>query len=176
MKKWLIACAVLMLTACGGASLTAHKGTEPELKLEQFFDGELRAYGMVLDRSGNLIRRFEAKLLGSWQGNSGKLEEWFEYDDGEKQTRVWYLEKLADNRYSGRADDVVGIASGTTEGSVLYWQYELQIPVDGTVYDIKLDDWMFLMDEKRLFNKTDMSKWGFHVGELVLFIEKVTGS
>ncbi|WP_146447212.1 DUF3833 family protein, partial [Vibrio cyclitrophicus] len=38
---------------------------------------------------------------------------------------------------------------------------------------VVLDDWMFLMDEKRLFNKTEMSKFGFKVGEVILYIEKI---
>lgn len=164
---------VLLLTACGSASLKEHTNTTPELKLEQFFDGELKAYGMVLDRSGNLLRRFEVKLLASWQGDEGEIKEWFVFDDGEKSTRIWQLKNLGNNQYQGTAGDVVGIANGKTEGSALYWKYDLEIPVDGTIYEITLDDWMFLIDEKRLFNKTNMSKWGFNVGEVILYIEKI---
>ncbi len=173
MKILTIFSLVLLLTACGSASLEEHKNTTPELKLEQFFDGELKAYGMVLDRSGNLLRRFNVKLLASWQGDEGEIKEWFEFDDGETSTRIWQLKKIGDNQYQGTAGDVVGIANGKTEGSALYWEYELEIPVDGTVYEVTLDDWMFMIDEKRLFNKTDMSKWGFHVGEVILYIEKL---
>ncbi|WED29757.1 DUF3833 domain-containing protein [Vibrio sp. DW001] len=173
MKILTIFSLVLLLTACGSASLEEHKNTTPELKLEQFFDGELKAYGMVLDRSGNLLRRFNVKLLASWQGDEGEIKEWFEFDDGETSTRIWQLKKLGDNEYQGTAGDVVGIANGKTEGSALYWEYELEIPVDGTIYEVTLDDWMFMIDEKRLFNKTDMSKWGFHVGEVILYIEKL---
>lgn len=173
MKILTIFSLVLLLTACGSASLEEHKNTSPELKLEEFFDGELKAYGMVLDRSGNLLRRFNVKLLASWQGDKGEIKEWFEFDDGDKSTRIWQLTKLGDNQYQGTAGDVVGIANGRTEGSALYWEYELEIPVDGTIYEVTLDDWMFMIDEKRLFNKTDMSKWGFHVGEVILYIEKL---
>ncbi len=173
MKILTIFSLVLLLTACGSASLEEHKNTTPELKLEQFFDGELKAYGMVLDRSGNLLRRFNVKLLASWQGDEGEIKEWFEFDDGETSTRIWQLKKIGDNQYQGTAGDVVGIANGKTEGAALYWEYELEIPVDGTVYEVTLDDWMFMIDEKRLFNKTDMSKWGFHVGEVILYIEKL---
>ncbi|MDV7104909.1 DUF3833 domain-containing protein [Vibrio sp. TH_r3] len=173
MKKFILLTFVLLLTACGNASLDEHKNTSPELKLEQFFNGELKAYGMLLDRSGNLTRRFEVKLLASWQGNKGEIKEWFEFDDGEKTTRTWRIEKLAENQYQGTAGDVVGIAQGTTEGSALYWQYDLNIPVDDEVYKIRLDDWMFLIDQNRLFNKTKLSKWGFDVGELILYIEKI---
>ncbi|PTP47442.1 DUF3833 family protein, partial [Vibrio splendidus] len=51
--------------------------------------------------------------------------------------------------------------------------YDLEIEVDGSTYEVVLDDWMFLMDDKRLFNKTEMSKFGFKVGEVILYIEKI---
>ncbi len=129
---------------------------------------------MVLDRSGNLLRRFEVDLVGTWKGDKGELAEWFSFDDGEKSTRIWYLEKTGENSYQGYADDVIGIAKGQTSGSVLYWNYDLDIKVDGTLYTVNLDDWMFLMDENRLFNKTEMTKFGFRVGTIVLYIERIS--
>jgi hypothetical protein len=173
MKKIFICCLSFLLLACGSATLDKHTSTTPELRLEEFFSGELKAYGMVLDRSGNLLRRFEVDLFGSWEGNQGQLDEWFEFDDGETSTRTWTLEKISENTYQGTASDVVGIAQGKTQGSALYWKYDLELQVDGSTYQVTLDDWIFLIDEERLFNKTDISKWGFHVGEIILYIEKL---
>ncbi|MDX1282465.1 DUF3833 domain-containing protein [Shewanella colwelliana] len=173
MKKILSIALVILLSACGSASLEEHTNTTPELKLEQFFDGKLKAYGIVLDRSGNMLRRFDVDLIASWQGNKGEIKEWFEFDDGEKSTRVWRLERLGDNSYSGEAGDVIGTAYGETRGSALYWKYDLSIEVDGETYQVTLDDWMFLIDDKRLFNKTDMTKFGIKVGEVILYIEKI---
>ncbi|MBD1575777.1 DUF3833 domain-containing protein [Vibrio sp. S11_S32] len=170
--KLIIVFLTLLLTGCSPNSLEQYANTTPELKLEQFFDGKLKAYGMVLDRSGNVTRRFNVDLIGSWKGNQGELKEWFEFDDGEKSTRVWYLEKLSDNQYQGHASDVIGTATGTTRGSALYWKYDMNIESQGTTYQLTLDDWMHLIDEKRLFNKTDMTKFGFRVGSLILYIEK----
>lgn len=172
MKKVLMVFMLVVITACSSASLDKHAQTQPLLKLEQFFNGDLTAYGMVLDRNGNLLRRFEVKLVGRWQGNKGELKEWFYFDDGETSTRTWNLEKLDENKYSGYASDVIGTAFGETSGSALYWRYEMDIQVDDSTYQVTLDDWMFLVDENRLFNKTEMTKYGFKVGELILYIEK----
>ncbi|WP_041511718.1 DUF3833 domain-containing protein [Shewanella sp. cp20] len=175
MKKIILlglSCLVLLLGGCGSASLEDYRDTSPALHLDQFFDGKLKAYGIVLDRSGTLIRRFEVDLLAHWQGDSGEIKEWFVFDDGERTTRTWQLTKLSDGSYQGSAEDVVGIALGRTRGAALFWQYQLEIPIDGEIYEVTLDDWMFLLDEKRLFNKTEMSKFGFKVGEVILYIEK----
>ena len=162
----------LLLAACS-SNIQDYSNTNPELKLEEFFDGELKAYGVLFDYSGKLTRRFNVDLQASWQGDKGTINEWFEFDDGEKQTRIWQLEKLADNSYVGTAGDVIGKAYGTTKGSVLHWRYVLEIPYNDSTMQVNLDDWMYLVDEKRLFNKTDIIKFGIKVGELVLFIEKV---
>ncbi|EWH09406.1 hypothetical protein DS2_12759 [Catenovulum agarivorans DS-2] len=163
----------LVSVSCSSPNIQDYANSQPLLKLEQFFDGELKAYGVLFDRQGQLSRRFKVDLQASWQGNKGTINEWFEFDDGEKQTRIWQLEKLADNQYVGTAGDVVGKAFGTTSGSVLHWRYVLEIPYDGDTMQVNLDDWMYLVDERRLFNKTDIIKFGFKVGEIVLFIEKV---
>ena len=38
---------------------------------------------------------------------------------------------LADGRYTGRADDVVGEATGQALGNAFNWKYTLALPVDG---------------------------------------------
>lgn len=172
MRTLILVALVMMINACGNVDLDDYASTEPQLQLETFFDGNLVAYGLVLDRSGALIRRFDVELVASWVGNKGVIKEWFEFDDGERTTRTWQIENLGDNHYQGTAEDVVGIAKGRAKGSALYWQYDLKIPIGDDIYEVTLDDWMFLMDERRLFNKTTMSKWGFDVGELIIYIEK----
>lgn len=163
----------ISLLSCTSPTVNDYKNTTPELTLESFFNGKLTAYGIVLDRKGKLTRRFSVKLEAEWNDNKGTINEWFTFDDGEKSTRTWQLTKENTNQYTGTANDVVGVAKGTINGSALYWQYDLLIKVDGTEYQVTLDDWMYLLDKKRLFNKTDIVKFGFKVGEVILFIEKL---
>lgn len=172
MKRLLIVALTILISACSSPDINDYTSTSPDLKLEQFFNGTLTAHGVVLDRSGALTRRFSVDLLGTWQEDKGKLEEWFVYDDGEKQTRTWYLENLGDGNYKGTANDVVGTAMGTAKGSALYWRYQLVINYQGEPLEVTLDDWMFLINEKRLINRTEIIKFGIKVGEVILTIEK----
>jgi hypothetical protein len=71
-------------------------------------------------------------------------------------------------RYSGRADDVVGVAVGVAAGNALNWRYTLALPLDGRVVEVQFDDWMFLMDERVMLNKAAMSKFGIRLGEVTL--------
>jgi len=47
------------------------------------------------------------------------------------------------------------------------------LPVNGKVYNVTMDDWMFLLDDKVMMNRTTMSKFGFRVGELsIAFVKR----
>ena len=100
------------------------------------------------------------------------LDEHFTYSDGSTQRRVWRLTKHADGRYTGRADDVVGEATGQTSGNAFRWNYTLRLPVDGSVYEVQFDDWMFLIDERVMLNRATMTKFGVRLGEVLLSFSK----
>jgi hypothetical protein len=110
-----------------------------------YFNGTLDAWGVFTDRSGKVVKRFTVVMECRWQGDDGVLDEDFTYSDGTKQRRIWRLKKLADGRYTGRADDVVGEATGQERGNAFNWTYTLALPVDGKVYEVQFDDWMYLM-------------------------------
>ena len=89
---------------------------------------------------------------------------------------MWTITRLGEGRYTGRADDVVGEAAGEAAGNALRWRYVLALPVDGKVYNVDFDDWMFLMDDKVMLNRSLMSKWGFRLGEVTLsFVKREAG-
>lgn len=162
----------LLFTGCS-AQLSDYEQSTPSFDMQDFFNGKLKAYGMIQDRSGKVLRRFEADLSGSWQGNEGILDEDFYYDDGEIQKRLWRLTKHPDGHYTGTASDVIGTASGHATGYAFNWHYTLAITVDGRNWNINLNDWLYQLDNKRLINRTEMKKWGFKVGDITLMIEKL---
>lgn len=173
MKTYLPLFLALLLLSCSSADIDSYQATTPELKLNEFFNGELIAHGMVLDMNGDLTRRFVANITGTWQGKSGILDEQFVYDDGETDTRVWKLTELEDGSYQGTANDVIGIATGKSAGAAFYWRYDLEIMVDGDPLVVTLDDWMYLVDEDVLLNKSQIIKYGIDVGEVILSIRKL---
>jgi hypothetical protein len=118
------------------------------------------------------VRRFTVQMTCSWRGDEGVLDEDFTYSDGTKERRVWRLKKLGNGRYSGTADDVVGIAQGQAAGNAFQWAYTLRLPVDGKVYEVQFDDWMYLVDERVMLNKAVMSKFGIRLGEVTLVFTK----
>ncbi|MFT7558342.1 MAG: hypothetical protein ACI93R_000236 [Flavobacteriales bacterium] len=173
-KLFVLLLVTLILSSLTGCSsnLSDYSSSKPNFDMKEFFDGNLSAYGMVQDRSGKVIRRFHVDLVGTWEGNTGTLEEDFYYDDGETQRRVWTLIKQEDGSYTGTASDVTQIAFGRSKGFAFNWHYTLAINIEGDTWNIDLNDWLYQLDSSRLINRTKMSKWGFRVGEITLIIEK----
>ena len=160
------------LTGCASQQITDYAREKPVLDLRQYFNGTLDAYGVFTDRSGIVIKRFTVVMNCSWQGNEGVLDEDFTYSDGTKQKRIWRLTRSVDaqgqGQYTGRADDVVGIATGQERGNAFHWTYTMALPVDGKIFNVDFDDWMYLMTDKVMLNKATMSKFGFRLGEVTL--------
>lgn len=162
----------LGLAGCASQNLDDYANDKPVLELAQYFNGPVTAHGMFQERNGHVLKRFTVAIEGHWQGDQGTLDEHFSYADGSRQRRVWHLTRLADGRYSGRADDVVGEALGESRGNTFHWRYTLALPVDGKVYEVQMDDWMYLIDGQVLLNRTRMSKFGWPLGEVTLSFDK----
>ncbi len=163
---------VALLLGCASPVPADYAAEQPALDLKTYFNGPLVAHGLFTDRSGKVVRRFTVQMTGTWQGNQGTLDERFTYSDGKTERRVWKLTDEGQGRYSGRADDVVGVAQGQAAGNALNWRYTLALPVDGKVYEVQFDDWMYLMDERVMLNKAVMSKFGLRLGEVTLSFYK----
>ena len=160
------------LAGCASQRVEDYAAEQPVLDLRRYFDVRVDAYGIFTDRSGRVVRRFIVTMDCRWEGDVGTLDERFAYSDGSTQRRVWTLRRGPDGRYTGTADDVEGIATGQARGNAFNWRYTLRLPVDGRVYDVQFDDWMYLMDDRVMLNKAVMSKFGIRLGEVTLSFVK----
>ena len=166
--------APLALGACAGTPAREDWQDKPALDLRTYFNGTVDAWGVFTDRSGEVVKRFTVVMDCRWQGDQGVLDEAFTYADGTTQRRIWRLQALPGGRYTGRADDVVGEASGQVRGNTFSWAYTLALPVDGRVWNVEFDDRMYLMDGRVMLNKAVMSKWGIRLGEVTLSFSRRT--
>ena len=148
------------------------KNTKPILKIEEYFNGNVKAWGILQDRKGKVTREFKANMNGKFESNKLILEEDFFWKDGEEQQRIWKIEKIDENNYKGTAEDVVGEARGVSYGSAFKFEYDLMVPFKGKNIKISFDDWIFKQDDEVAINRATLSKFGFKVGELTVFFKK----
>ncbi len=171
LKKGVLLMGLLSLFGCG-PSLEKHAELEPKMDLKEYFTGPIKAWGLIQDYSGNVVSRFDVTMVGTWDGDTGVLEEEFVYYTGNKDTRTWTITKTGDGQYEGRAGDIIGKAVGEEKGAAIRWAYEMEIPVDGTTHRVKLDDWMWRMNDGILINRSYIKKFGITVAELTLVMQK----
>jgi hypothetical protein len=146
---------------------------EPLLRIEDYFVGQTRAWGIFEDRFGNLRRQFVVDIQGSWDGEALVLDERFRYSDGETDRRVWTIKKIDEHRYEGRAADVIGTAIGESYGNALNWRYDMDLKIGEGTLRVHFNDWMFLQSSGVLVNRARVSKFGIAIGEVTLFFQKV---
>lgn len=171
MMRIFVTALLVMLAGCASVDIKDYQAEQPKLDLARYFNGTIDGWGMVQDRSGKVTRRFHVVIEAKWTGNTGVLDESFKWSDGKTEKRIWTITKTGD-QYSGTAGDVVGGAVGEARGNALRWNYVLALPVDGKVIHVNMDDWMYLIDDNTLGNKTQMSKFGVHLAEITIFFRK----
>lgn len=172
-SSWTLLAMAALVLGCASPRPADYSAMTPMLDLRSYFNGRLVAHGIVTDRSGRLLQRFEAQITGTWQGDTGTLDEQFRYADGRTERRVWTLARDSGGRWTGRAADVVGLAEGQAAGPALNWRYTLRLPIDGREWELELDDWMFLVDDQVMINRAQMRKFGVLLGEVLIAFRKL---
>ena len=174
-KSILLIITLFLITSCSNISSMKpedFKNKEPKLVIEKYLSGNVKAWGVLQNRSGKVTRQFSANLNGKWDGKQLILDEKFDWDDGEVQTRQWQITKIDYYNYEGTAGDVVGTAKGFSYGPAFKFEYVLLVPVKGKEMKITFDDWIFKQDERVAINRATMTKFGFKVAELTVVFVK----
>jgi uncharacterized membrane-anchored protein len=151
---------------------TDFSNTKPVLRIEKYFVGQTRAWGIFEDRFGNLRRQFVVDIQGNWDGENLVLDENFRYSDGETDRRIWSIKKVNEHRYEGTASDVIGVAVGKAYGNALNWRYDMDMKVGEGTLRVHFNDWMYLQPSGVLVNRARVSKFGIEIGEVSLFFQK----
>lgn len=177
--RLILTAGLLFLAACTGKpSFEDPSLSDQKLNLEEFFDGELVAYGQFQDVLGTVRRSFVVELNGDWDGERLRLEEDFIYEDGATEKRIWTLRKTGPDSWTGTAPGVIGTATGEEQDNRFNWRYEIDLPVpaaDGTTPTVRVtfDDWMWLLSEDRLLNRAYVKRYGVDIGDVTISFEKL---
>lgn len=163
----------ILLTGCTGMKIEDFNNTNPEFIPQEYFNGKLRAYGLVKDRSGKITRTFKGTMIGFWDKDGiGTLDEYFVYNNGEEMKRVWTLRPTGDKKFIATANDIIGESPMIANGNTVMLDYIMRIPYNDSTLDIAVQDWLHLQEDGVIINHSKMKKFGFVVGELVITIIK----
>jgi hypothetical protein len=165
---------VLWLVGCASSSVQRYDHQQPEFDPIAFFNGDLVAEGVVFNRSGQKTRSFVATIEAYWDDEYGFLDEVFLFSDGEEQFRLWEFERLGDQRWQGKAGDVVGPASFEHAGNAIAMDYRLRVALQsGRHITLSMEDWLYQVSADVLIAHTTMRWFGFRVGHISLTMRRL---
>lgn len=149
-----------------------YRASGPQFDLREHLAGPMICEGVIYGPTGRVVSRFIGDFEGTWDGNKGHLRECFRYDSGTKQERNWYLTAHNDGSFDAEAADVVGTGRGVVEGSAVQLQYAIKLQDAAGGHVLQATDWMYLLDNGTIVNRSQMRKFGIKVAELVATIRR----
>ncbi|MBK1634319.1 DUF3833 domain-containing protein [Rhodovulum adriaticum] len=144
-----------------------YAGKGPEFDLPRHLNGPILCEGVIYGPTGRVTSRFVADMEARWDGNTGVMTEEFRYDSGATQSRSWTFKLGNDGAITAEAPDLVGSGHGMQKGSGVHLRYRIRLPEDSGGHVLDAIDWMYLMENGAIMNRSQFRKFGIPVAELV---------
>ena len=139
----------------------------PTFNLREHLNGPIACEGIIYGPTGRVSSRFTADFEASWDGNAGVMTEHFRYDSGTVQDREWQLTVDDAGNVLADAGDLVGQGTGVQSGSGVRLSYRIRLPESAGGHVLDVVDWMYLLDNGTIVNRSQFRKFGIKVAELV---------
>jgi len=145
--------------------------TSPPFDIRMVLNGPLVSEGVIYGPMGRVDARFVARMEGQWNNDgTGTLTEDFTYATGGTQQRRWALSMGENGAFTATAPDVIGTAQGQQTGATVRMTYKIKLEEDAGGHVLNVTDWLYLMENGSIVNRSEMRKFGIKVAELVASI------
>lgn len=144
-----------------------YQGKGPAFDLRRHLSGPIQCEGVIFGPTGRVSSRFVAQMEGRWDGDTGTLAEVFHYDSGTVQHRAWTLALGQGGAIVATAPDVVGEGRGEVAGPGVMLRYRIRLTPEAGGHVLDVVDWMYLMENGTIINRSQFRKFGIKVAELV---------
>lgn len=148
-------------------------GKGPAFDPREHLSGPILCEGVIYGPTGRVTSRFVADMMGEWVGNTGTLRETFRYDSGLVQNRCWTLQLGNDGTLRATAPDVIGTGTGAISGPSVQMLYDLKLDQASGGHVLSVVDWMYLLENGTIMNRSQFTKMGVTVAELVATMRKL---
>lgn len=145
----------------------------PDFDMATHLSGRILCEGVIYGPLGRVSSRFVADMIGTWDGNTGTLAETFRYDNGTIQERCWTLRVDGAGRIRADAPDLLGTGTGTQSGPAVQMKYRIRLDASAGGHVLDVIDWMYLMENGTIMNRSQFRKFGIPVAELIATMRKV---
>ena len=144
----------------------------PIFDIREVLNGEMITEGMIYGPFGKVETRFVASMTANWNDETGTMTEHFKYSSGREQHRKWTFKMGDAGTFTATAPDIIGVAQGHQSGSSVQLTYRIKLPDEAGGYVLDVIDWMYLLDNGSVMNRSQFRKFGIKVAELVATFRK----
>ena len=142
----------------------------PPFDIRTRLAGPMICEGAIFGPTGRVVSRFVADFHIRWDGDVGTMDEVFRYDSGTVQSRTWHLRLGNAGGIVADAADLVGSGHGWQRGSAVQLVYSIRLTEAAGGHVLHATDWMYLLENGTIVNRSQFRKFGIKVAELVATI------
>lgn len=169
---------MFFLANCSGNKISYYKDKTPKMDFKSFFNGNLVARGVYFGFGDKAESRFIMNSKGTLNGNKLDLLQDITYLDRNNEHKKFNAYAIFDDKYPAsfvyKDEMMVGDGIYEQQGNAVHVKYDLKVErEDKSTIIVHCDDWMYMIDETHAINKIKVTKFGIHVGDIVMSIEKV---
>jgi Protein of unknown function (DUF3833) len=169
LKAARIVCPSILFLFLGCASPLrpqAFANTSPAFDPVTFWTPPTSSWGVIENRDGAPTAIVTTSTTSTPEGPDGLHMIQHVMSDGKDSVRDWHMRRLGNGKFEATANDVVGIAKGTTSGRTLHWTWVLATKPGNSFFNVTMEQWMYLADNGTLMNRTIITKLGLRLAEI----------
>jgi hypothetical protein len=147
--------------------LAAFRDTAPAFDPLVFWTGHTHSWGVVETPGGAPQEIVQTDCLGTLEGpDTLHMQQTLTESDGTVSHRDWHLRRVSPGHFEATANDMNGTAHGEAAGRVFHWDWVWAIRPGSSWKTVTMHQWMYLMPDGTMMNRTIITKLGFTVAEV----------
>ena len=167
MRYFLCLCALLLVVGCAAPlKPEAFASTEPAFDPVTFWTGRTASWGVVENGDGAPTSVVKTTTEATAEGADGLYMVQHVITGGKDTVRYWHMRRLGGGQFEATANDMVGTARGRASGRTFHWSWRLATRPGNALYNVRLEQWMYLADNGTLMNRTIITKLGVRLAEV----------
>lgn len=158
---------LLLLVGCSSPlKREAFAQTSPAFDPVQFWTGHSESWGVIENRSGSPTSIITTTTDGTPEGDGGLHMVQHVRTGGKDNVRDWHITRTGPGVYAATANDIVGTARGSPSGRTLHWRWTLAAKPGNALYNLRMEQWMYLADNGTLLVRTQVRKFGVRLAQI----------
>jgi hypothetical protein len=163
----LVAMTLALVNGCASAlPPSAFAATTPAFDPVNFWTGRTSSWGVIENLDGAPTSIITTTTDGTPEGKGGLHMIQRVSHNGENSVRDWHIRRLEHGQFDATANDVIGTAHGSPSGRTLHWTWILAAKPGNPLFELTMNQWMYLADNGTLMNRTVITKFGIRLAEI----------